>query len=314
MAITLRNRQDERNIKETTKGLALGKDIVKSLVGEVDTSTIKEVKNLSIKNLINSETNPNTGLDSEGRYTFIEDEYPEVIDGAKIIQDSFSTTTDEYISYYNDLIDRSKKGDEELERFLSQGFASDENITEFAEYNKAMYSIVRKITKLQPYVDQRRKMSYDDEKMEFDKCKYDICYWLENYCIVQGAGAFVRIKMNNHLRTVAKLYEASVMTTFVTSRQSSKTTIALACTAWYFNFWANTTLQLINLSVSDNNKNMQMIKLILQAQPAYLRTWNPEAKGSKDVDNVASKESVLNSKLKGLVINPQDPRKIWGIA
>lgn len=52
---------------------------------------------------------------------------------------------------------------------------------------------------------------------------------------------------------------------------------------------------------------MQMIKLILQAQPSYLRTWNPEAKGSKDVDNVASKESVLNSKLKGLVINPQDP-------
>ena len=88
----------------------------------------------------------------------------------------------------------------------------------------------------------------------------------------------------------------------------------MACTAWYFNFWANTTLQLINLSVSDNNKNMQMIKLILQAQPSYLRTWNPEAKGSKDVDNVASKESVLNSKLKGLVINPQDPRKIWGIA
>ena len=304
--ITLRNKVVENHIKGVTKDLSLNKDIIKTLVGDVDISSSSTPKKITIKDMINSEANPKTGLDQEGRYTFIEDEYPEEVDGAKIIRDSFSTNTDEYISFYNDLLDRSK-GDEDLDRFLTQGFASDSDITGFSDYNKAMYSIVRKITALQPYVDFRKKLTYDDEKMEFDKCKYDICYWLDNYCIVQGAGAFVKIKMNKHLKTVAKLYEASVMTTFVTSRQSSKTTIALACTAWYFNFWANTTLQLINLSVSDNNKNMQMIKLILQAQPSYLRTWNPETKGSKDVDNVASKESTLNSKLRGLVINPQDP-------
>ena len=41
--------------------------------------------------------------------------------------------------------------------------------------------------------------------------------------------------------------------------------------------------------------------------PLFLRTWVPERKGSMDIDNIASKQSTLNSRLKGLTIDKQDP-------
>lgn len=239
----------------------------------------------------------------------------ESIDGNEVSRiTNLDTESDEYKNYYN-LLYEIAEDDEELsealdnmETFLRVGFAEDvDNIDSFKSYNYSMYKTVRQITKVQPIANKKTIKTYDDEQLEFFKCKYDIIYWLENYCIIQGGGAFVRMMLNDHLRTVAKLFEASVLTTFVTSRQSSKTTIALACISWYFNFWSNTTMQLINLSVSDNNKNMQMIKMICQNMPMFLRTWIPEAKGSQDIDNIASKQSVLNSKIKGLTIDRQDP-------
>lgn len=297
--ITIRNTSEKEYIKENTGHLSPLKNVV-------ETSNIQPtgyVKPLKIT------------ISDEDEDGYLTSEELEKIDGTKLNDiANLDLDSKEYKDYYNFLYSVSENDEElkesldEMESFLKQGFAdSEESIQTFSEYNLAMYKMVRSITTNYPIANRKAIKTYDDEQLEFFKCKYDIVYWLENYCIIQGAGAFVRIQLNDSLRTVARLFEASVLTTFVTSRQSSKTTIALACISWYFNFWANVNMQLINLSVSDNNKNMQMIKLICQSMPLFLRTWVPERKGSMDIDNIASKQSTLNSRLKGLTIDKQDP-------
>ena len=97
---------------------------------------------------------------------------------------------------------------------------------------------------------------------------------MHNYCFIPVAGAYVPILLNEKLMTVALLYEASVPHIFQSSRQSSKTTIELALTAWYENFWENTSSLLLNTLTSTNNKNIAFIKDILKSMPKWILKWN----------------------------------------
>jgi len=183
----------------------------------------------------------------------------------------------------------------------------DSELMSLKSYNLTMYQTIRKFTKSSPN-KPRVVNSHQLGELEFNKCKYDIVYYLENYCLIPAAGANIRLLLNNKLRIVARLFEASVPHLFMTSRQSSKTTIELACFAWYFNFWNNTGGILINLTQPDNKKNIKFIKDMISFLPNYLRVWNPKV-NRDDIDNtmeIATPET-SNSKISGVVIDKSDP-------
>ena len=194
--------------------------------------------------------------------------------------------------------------DEQYDFYNSRG-NDEERLTAYG-YNMQMYKLIRDMIRYTGYAKPKLVRGMEAEEKEFLKCKYDIVYFLENYCRIPAPGGSVKLLLNDRLRAVAKLFEASVITNFMTSRQSSKTTIMLACYAWYYNFWTATSSLLINLTVGDNKKNISIIKNIIKDFPKYLKVWNPE-KNKNDVDNVYEIVSGgSNSRLSGLVINKTD--------
>ena len=182
-----------------------------------------------------------------------------------------------------------------------------EELSELSKHNREMFTTIRKLTSVNPR-RPKKCVSRESQELEFEKCKYDILYFLENYTIIPAPGANIRLLLNDKLRLVARLFEASVPYLFTTSRQSSKTTIVLVCYAWYFNFWNNTAGLLVNLSQPDNKKNIKFIKDIISFLPKYLQVWNPST-NRDDVDNTQeiATPSSSNSKITGIVINDSDP-------
>jgi len=166
-------------------------------------------------------------------------------------------------------------------------------------YNIQMYHKIRAYNKKRP---KRPTIvaTKEAQQLEFDRCKYDIVYYLENYVVFDIAGGTTPMILNDKLRLAARLYEASVLILMMSARQKGKTSIMNACNSHTFNFHANTSMHLINLNVGANKKNLRIIENMLIKLPIYLQTYNPAR--SDCIANVFEKISAMNSKLNGMVI------------
>ena len=143
-----------------------------------------------------------------------------------------------------------------------------------------------------------------EQALEVLKCKYNILYYLKNYCKIPLAGGnCTDLLMNDKLMTVALLYQASVPFIFQTSRQSSKTTIILCCTSWYMNFFENTKLMFYNMKIPDNKKNLAIVKQIISFMPSWMRTYDPKV----HPNNVESFKNGLNSEIFLKTVDRVDP-------
>jgi len=215
-------------------------------------------------------------------------------------KEDFTTEEIEDLLIENEIKKENKKIIEELSIDLDnlKNVAEKNNMREINEYFYRMFN-----------QDKTPKptgvLTNEMKENEILKCKYNIIYWLENYCKVQAPGGYVSILLNDKLKTVALLLQASCITEFQSSRQSSKTTLMLAILAWYFNFWENTSTLTLNLSTSANKKNLSFIKQVLQQQPDWMQMWNPK----KDINNVNDICSALNSKIGGIVISKSEPEE-----
>lgn len=147
-------------------------------------------------------------------------------------------------------------------------------------------------------------ISKEDQALEILKCKYNILYYLKNYCkIPLAGGSSTDLLMNDKLKTVALLYQSGTPFIFQTARQSSKTTIILCCTSWYMNFFENTKLLFYNMKIPDNKKNLAIVKQIISFMPKWMRTYDP----SIHPNNVESFKNGLNSELFLKTVDRVDP-------
>jgi hypothetical protein len=212
-------------------------------------------------------------------------------------------TSEEKIAQYKK-IDSGNKKTVNLTSLTPEDLENLENNSRvIRKINEELYKKFKFISLEKPESLNYAQPTQEEAFLEVLKCKYNVLYWLHNYCFIPVAGAYVPILLNEKLMTVALLYEASVPHIFQSSRQSSKTTIELALTAWYENFWENTSSLLLNTLTSTNNKNIAFIKDILKSMPKWMCTWNEE----KDVNNVKSIANGLNSKIGGIVVNKMEP-------
>lgn len=148
------------------------------------------------------------------------------------------------------------------------------------------------------------KLTKEQQALEILKCKYNILYYLENYSMIPlPGGGSTMLEVNDKLRTVALLYQASVIHIFQTSRQSSKTTIQLCCTTWYINFWENVKILFFNTKASDNKKNLLEIKKMIALLPKWMRSFDPK----RDPNNVEKFRNGIESEITLMSIDRQSP-------
>ena len=201
------------------------------------------------------------------------------------------------------------KQSEDYKKYIEYYINNPNELDSLYKVNKALTIKYRALNKIigykAPPLEEVLK-NPEKQKEEFLRCKYDIVYWLENYCYVPIAGGNIPIMLNDELRTVARLFESSVTFAFMTSRQSSKTLIIISCLAWLFNFFPKVSEMLLNIKTADNKKNMRTFKDIIENMPEFLRTWNPK-KNKDDADNVFEKTSSLGCKITGFVVDKTDP-------
>ena len=98
--------------------------------------------------------------------------------------------------------------------------------------NSKLYNFNKEMFERFQYVhleDKPKKVvSKEEQALEILKCKYNILYYLKNYCkIPLTGGSSTDLLMNDKLKTVAFYIEAGAPFIFQTARQSSKTTIVL---------------------------------------------------------------------------------------
>lgn len=148
------------------------------------------------------------------------------------------------------------------------------------------------------------ELNRSEKALEILKCKYNILYYLENYCkIPLPGGGSTELQINDKLRTVALLYQASVPHIFQTSRQSSKTTIEICCGAWYVNFWQNVKIMFFNTKIPENKKNLAEIKKMLLLLPNWMCSFDPK----RDPNNVEKFRNGIESEINLMSIDRQDP-------
>lgn len=147
------------------------------------------------------------------------------------------------------------------------------------------------------------KLTKNDKALEILKCKYNIVYFLKNYVMIplSGGGA-TPLLVNEYLMTVALLYQASFPFIFQTSRQSSKTTIILACCLWYSNFWSNTKVMFFNTKTKENKKNLRDLKKMYSFLPTWLNSYK-----STDPNNVETFVNSIKSEINLCVVDKDSP-------
>lgn len=175
------------------------------------------------------------------------------------------------------------------------------NITERGNLNKELF---KKFKQFDNQIKPDKILTKEEQILEILKCKYNILYYINNYLrIPLSGGGSTPLLLNDKLRTVALLYQASVTTVFQTARQSSKTTIIIACSSWYINFWENTKVLFYNRQRSDNKKNLRDIKKILSLLPEWMVTYNPKI----HPNNVETLRNGIDSSIELAIIPKDDP-------
>ncbi len=178
------------------------------------------------------------------------------------------------------------------------------------DLNIKLYQQVREFNKDNP-VKPELILTKELREKEIIRCKYDIVYFAENYVEVATVGGYIPYMINDDLRMFLRLNEASVITLFMSSRQSSKTYTAMVASSWYFNFWARSQMTLINIQVADNKKNLRTVIDILDRTPVWMNSMSDKALSgideSKVSNNVFEKINPLGSKINGGVVDRQDP-------
>ena len=174
--------------------------------------------------------------------------------------------------------------------------------------NSKLYNFNKEMFERFQYVhleDKPKKVvSKEEQALEILKCKYNILYYLKNYCkIPLTGGSFTDLLMNDKLKTVALLYQAGAPFIFQTARQSSKTTIILCCTSWYISFYENTKVLFYNMKIPDNKKNLGIVKQIISNLPKWMRTYDPKV----HPNNVESFKNGLNSEIFLKTVDRVDP-------
>jgi len=177
-------------------------------------------------------------------------------------------------------------------------------INSMKEFNFFMYQEVRQETAKNPTAPFYAHNA-EIRKQEFMKCKYDILYYAENYVTLPTVSGRIKFLMSDEIRTFLRLAEASVFSTFQTSRQSSKSTSTHVVASWYFNFWQNSKLGLVNTTVDAGKKNLRYIMDINEGLPDWMNTFDLSHK--KTIDNVFSKLSPTNSELRTAVVDKNSP-------
>lgn len=201
---------------------------------------------------------------------------------------------------YQDIVDEVREDPEYL--YLKN--MPEELINSTKEFNYSMYVKIRAMTKAKPIAEPY--FATDELKqIEFLKCKYDIVYFAENHVRIPTVAGVSRFLINDKLRTVLRLAEASVMNMFTTSRQSSKTMKDTVIQLWYFNFWSRSKSTLVNTAVAENKKNLRVILSLFETLPPFLNTFDeshPDA-----ISNVFEKVSPTKSEITTGVVDKQDP-------
>ena len=177
-------------------------------------------------------------------------------------------------------------------------------VNNMKEFNFLMYQEVRQETTKNPKAPYYAHNA-DIRKQEFLKCKYDILYFAENYVTLPTVSGRIKFLMSDEIRTFLRLAEASVFATFQTSRQSSKSTSTHVVACWYFNFWQNSKLGLVNTTVDAGKKNLRYIMDINEGLPNWMNTFDLTHK--KTIDNVTSKLSPTNAELRTAVVDKNSP-------
>lgn len=177
-----------------------------------------------------------------------------------------------------------------------------------SEEKKSNYDLNKELFEKFKYVHLEKKpegkLTKEQQAMEIIKCKYNILYYLENYAMIPlPGGGSTKLEINDKLRAVALLYQASVIHIFQTSRQSSKTTIQLCCASWYINFWENVKILFFNMKASDNKKNLLEIKKMVALMPKWMRSYDPK----RDPNNVEKFRNGIQSEIILMSIDKQNP-------
>ena len=217
----------------------------------------------------------------------------------------FEHSSDEFLeeflpSNYRDII-KEIRDDEEYQYLVNM---PNELIKSTKEYNFKMYKNIRAYNKLNPKAGLLT--TAEEKAFELQRCKYDILYFVENYVFVQFVGGVIKFKLNDKIRCKLRLYEASVMHLFMTSRQSSKTQSSLVGDLWYFNFWKRSKMTLVNTKLDENEKNLREIMSMEELLPDWMKTFNPDHKEA--IDNVRKKISPLKSEIAIGVVDRFDPK------
>jgi len=178
-----------------------------------------------------------------------------------------------------------------------------ELISSVKEFNFKMYTQIRKFNKLNP-VKPAYLATKELKEREILRCKYDLIYYCENYVILPTVSGDIKFLLNDKIRCSLRLFEAGMITMFMTSRQSSKTTKDLVGFQWYFNFWSRSKTTLVNTAVAENKKNLRFIMTIYERLPDFLNTFKEHP---NKIDNVMEKVSGTKAEIGTGVVDASDP-------
>ena len=173
-----------------------------------------------------------------------------------------------------------------------------ELINSTRDLNYKLYQQVRDYNLKNP-IKPDLVLTTEEKEKEIIRCKYDILYYCQ-YVEVSTVSGFLDYDLNDDLRLVLRLFEASVLTYFMSSRQSGKTFTNMVAISWYFSFWSKSNMITLNLDVSSNKKNLREVINIIERLPKYMNTMIVD---DRVVSNVFEKINIIGSQISGLVVD-----------
>lgn len=126
-----------------------------------------------------------------------------------------------------------------------------------------------------------------EEVQEFIKCRDDILYFAENYCVVQNHDyGLVKIRLRDYQRDMIEMMEANKLSVFKLSRQLGKTTAVTIEIAHAILFNQTKHIAILAHKGAMAREILSKIKEIIEKLPDFLQSgiieWN---KGSIELDN-----------------------------